>query len=160
MKKYQLFRIDDRLIHGQVVIGWASALNSREIVLCDNEVCSNDWEKELYLSCVPETLKTRILDETQTAKVLIDDNQDFSHSIFLVKGPEIVEHLLEQGVTFDTVNVGGIHFKEGRKNYLPYLYLSPQEIETFKHCLEKGVRFECQDVPTGMRYDLKQVLGI
>ncbi|RMH60409.1 MAG: PTS mannose/fructose/sorbose transporter subunit IIB [Calditrichaeota bacterium] len=157
---YQLFRIDDRLIHGQVVIGWAGALHSREILLCDNEVNENDWEKELYLSCVPENLTAAILDERHTAEALLDNSRDFSKSIFLVKGPEIVEHLLDQGVRLDKVNVGGIHFKEGRRNYLPYLYLSAAEIESFRHCMERGVVFECQDVPTGMRHDLKLLLEL
>jgi len=62
MTNIQLFRIDDRLIHGQVVIGWASVLNSNSIIVCDNSVYENDWEKELYLSCAPDSLKTIILD--------------------------------------------------------------------------------------------------
>ena len=45
----QLFRIDDRLIHGQVLLGWARPLKSERILLCDDEVSQNDWEKELSL---------------------------------------------------------------------------------------------------------------
>ena len=44
----QLFRIDDRLIHGQVVIGWVKYLKSKRIILCDDDVVKNEWEKELY----------------------------------------------------------------------------------------------------------------
>jgi mannose/fructose/N-acetylgalactosamine-specific phosphotransferase system component IIB len=52
--KVQLFRIDDRLIHGQVVIGWANYLKSNRILLCDEEIMQNGWEKELYLTCVTD----------------------------------------------------------------------------------------------------------
>ncbi|HED09583.1 MAG TPA: PTS mannose/fructose/sorbose transporter subunit IIB [Caldithrix abyssi] len=154
----QLYRIDDRLIHGQVVIGWASVLQSEKIILCDDEVMANDWEKELYLSCVPETLETLILDEEHAAELLTHADPDPANAIFLVKGPEVIEHLLARGVTFSTVNVGGIHYKEGRRNYLSYLYLSDEEVASFKRCMQKGVRFECLDVPTGHKVDLREVL--
>lgn len=155
----QLIRIDDRLIHGQVVIGWASNLNSEEIILCDNIVCRNEWEKELYLSCTPENLKALILDENQTMEILKHPERLQEKSIVLVNGPEVVERFAKAGIKLPTVNVGGLHFKEGRKNFLPYLYLSDEEIESFKRCMQMGVHFECLDVPTGTRIDLADVIG-
>ena len=49
----ELYRIDDRLIHGQVVVGWGQPLSLRFIVLVDDEVASSDWEQELYRMGVP-----------------------------------------------------------------------------------------------------------
>ena len=48
-----LYRIDDRLIHGQVVVGWGQPLDLRFIVLVDDEVAASDWEQELYRMGVP-----------------------------------------------------------------------------------------------------------
>ena len=48
-----LFRIDDRLIHGQVVVGWGQPLELRYIVLVDDEVADSEWEQELYRMGVP-----------------------------------------------------------------------------------------------------------
>lgn len=154
----QLFRIDDRLIHGQVVITWASALNSDSILLCDNSVYQNDWERELYLSCSPEYLKITIRDVSGTAALLKDEAQDFSKTIVLVSGPYVIEELIKEGVDLNKINVGGIHFKEGRDNFLPYLYLDDREKNSFKRCMEKGLYFECLDVPTGNKVDLKNLL--
>lgn len=155
--KIQLFRIDDRLIHGQVVLGWANALNSESILLCDDSVYENQWEKELYLSCVPDHLRTQILDVKGTIEFLKDD-EDLSKSIILVNGPKVVEILLENGLEIKYINVGGIHFRDGRKSYLPYLYLDEEEVQSFKRCMEKGVVFECLDVPTGNKVNLKNLL--
>jgi len=49
----ELFRIDDRLIHGQVVVGWGQPLGLKFIVLVDDAVASSDWEQELYRMGVP-----------------------------------------------------------------------------------------------------------
>lgn len=155
----QLFRIDDRLIHGQVVITWATALNSDSVILCNDSVYENDWEKELYLSCSPGYLKITILNVSGTAALLKDETVDFSKTIVLVNGPDVIEKLINEGVELDKINVGGIHFKEGRENFLSYLYLDQKEIDSFRRCMGKGVNFECLDVPTGTKIDLKNVLN-
>lgn len=158
MNDVQLFRIDDRLIHGQVVIGWATVLNSKTIILCDNSVFENEWEKELYASCAPDYLETKILDVKGTLEYLRQPGQDLSRTIVLVNGPDVIEALVNEGLQLRNINVGGIHFKEGRENFLPYLYLNKEEIESFKRCIQKGVHFECCDVPTGHKVDLESLL--
>ena len=60
-KDVQLFRIDDRLIHGQVVLGWAQKIGTKRIILCDEEIAGNEWERELYMSCVPEGMETLVI---------------------------------------------------------------------------------------------------
>ncbi|NOX87398.1 MAG: PTS sugar transporter subunit IIB [Calditrichaeota bacterium] len=154
----QLFRIDDRLIHGQVVIGWASHLNSDTIILCDDSVAENDWEKELYLSIVPESLAARVIPVGELARELKESKNNFCKTIVLVSSPFTVETLLKKGVELNNINIGGIHFKEGRKEYLPYLYLSKEEVNAFHRLMQRGIKFFCQDVPTAKQIPLEKVL--
>ena len=97
----QLFRIDDRLIHGQVVIGWASYLDTNKIVLCDDEVFQNEWEIDLYLSIVPDHIETLILNIRRTAELLKGVQTDFSKTIILVNSPKAVEALLNLDVNLN-----------------------------------------------------------
>jgi mannose/fructose/N-acetylgalactosamine-specific phosphotransferase system component IIB len=53
----ELFRIDDRLIHGQVVVGWGQPLDLTFIVLVDDEVATSEWEQELYRMGVPPEME-------------------------------------------------------------------------------------------------------
>jgi PTS system mannose-specific IIB component len=154
----QLLRIDDRLIHGQVVIGWARHLNTREIILCDNAVVKNDWEKELYLSCVPDNIAAKILGITQTVAYLKDEAADPGSTIVLVESPLVIEELLDAGLPITSVNVGGMHFKDARKKYLPYVYINEEEISAFNRCMDRNVRFECLDVPNGKKVALEKLL--
>jgi PTS system mannose-specific IIB component len=154
----QLLRIDDRLIHGQVVIGWASKLNTREIVLCDDSVVENEWEKELYLACVPGPIAPRIMNVSDTAAYLKNDGNDLRRTILLVESPYVIEDLLDQGVPVEEVNVGGMHFKDQRRKFLPYLYMNDEEIEVFNRCMNRDVRFICLDVPNGKKIALERLL--
>ncbi len=154
----QLFRIDDRLIHGQVVIGWAQHLNSDTIVLCDDSVAANEWEKELYLSIVPDHIKAYVVGVDNLSKEAKKEDNDWGKTIILVNSPFTVEALWERHIVVRNVNVGGIHFKDGRREFLPYLFLNDEEINSFKRLMDKGVEFYCQDVPTAKPVSLKYVL--
>lgn len=154
----QLLRIDDRLIHGQVVIGWASHLKTREILLCDDSVSENEWEKELYLSCVPVSITAKILNIPDTAQYLKESGNDFSRTIILVESPMVVEKLLDYGVTIAKVNVGGMHYKDERRKYLPYLFINDEEAASFTRCIQRKVQFECLDVPNGKKVALERLL--
>lgn len=154
----QLFRIDDRLIHGQVVIGWANYFNSKNIILCDDSVCENDWEKELYLSIVPKHIRPFILTRREFSDMSKNGSIDFKRTIVVVASPFVLEDLLKLDIEPDAVNVGGIHFKEGRHKYLSYLYLNDEEISTFKRCMEHGIEFVCQDMPDSKKVYLKNIL--
>ena len=154
----QLIRIDDRLIHGQVVIGWAGHLKTKQIILCEDSVAKNDWEKELYLSIVPEHIKANIMTTAELAEYLKDSHLDLKKTIILVNSPSVIEKLIQLGAPINKVNVGGIHFKDGRRKILNYLYLDDDEIASFKRCINKGVEFDCQDIPLCKRTPLGKLI--
>lgn len=156
----QLFRIDDRLIHGQVVLGWAKYLDSRRIILCDGSVADNKWERELYLSCVPADLEALILNISETSEYLSNNNITLpERTIVLVKSPGDILQLADQGFLPSKINLGGLHFSEDRKRYLSYVFMSGEEVSQLRSLAERGCEIICQDVPTGRRYNLEEVLG-
>src|SRR5882762_2624798 len=66
-----LYRIDDRLIHGQVVVGWGQPLNARFLILVDDLVASSDWEKELYRMAVPPEMDIYFADLQANVVVVV-----------------------------------------------------------------------------------------
>ena len=154
----QLFRIDDRLIHGQVVLGWARPLQSERIILCDDEVSQSEWEKELYCTCVPDHLKAQVLTVDETANILSTKIRPEDKTIVLVKDPKVVVDIVNKGYVPGSVNLGGLHFSDQRKKYLSYVYLNDEEINQLHWLLEKGINIFCQDVPTGKALDVLDVI--
>ena len=67
-----LYRIDDRLIHGQVVVGWGQPLGLGFIVLVDDEVASSEWEQELYRMGVPPEMSVQFSTVDDAAANLAD----------------------------------------------------------------------------------------
>lgn len=153
-----LYRIDERLIHGQVVVGWGNSLRLDRIVLANDKVVSNPWERELYLACVPPEIKATIHSVEEATNLIFKDGFKEEKTILLVDSPFDLLRIIGKGVKIDWVNVGGIHSKQGRKRILPYLYLSHEEISAFKKLFLLGIRCECRDVPLAEKKDLSVLL--
>jgi mannose/fructose/N-acetylgalactosamine-specific phosphotransferase system component IIB len=153
-----LFRVDERLIHGQVVVGWGNSLKFDQVVLVNDQVASNAWERELYWACVPPEIKVTILSVDEAIKKMLQNGFKREKAVILVDSPFDVLRMMEKGVKIRSVNVGGVHSKTGRKKILPYLFLSDEEISAFKKMISAGVKCECRDVPLAEKHDLSALL--
>jgi mannose/fructose/N-acetylgalactosamine-specific phosphotransferase system component IIB len=153
-----LYRIDDRLIHGQVVVGWGQPLNARFLILVDDLVASSDWEKELYRMAVPPEMDIYFADVATAIKDHGRYAADARPGI-LIAGDIESMHRLAKGVkAIGSVNLGGIHHRAGRSEKLRYIFLTPAEEEEL-HALEaSGVEVTAQDVPSARAVPLAEVL--
>lgn len=159
MKKTSIiWRIDDRLIHGQVIIGWCGQLPIDSLYVCDDDIAANDWEKNLLIMAAPSHIKADVFSVLEISKQYENWNSSKNLSMVLLKSPEILNNLIENHIKISKVNMGGMHFQKGRKEYLPYLFLSEREINILTMLMDYGIVFECQDLPTSPIYDLRKII--
>ncbi len=143
-----LVRIDDRLIHGQIVVGWVQALGVKRIVLVDDAVSSNEWERELYTLSVPPGLRVEFASVVEATEMMAEWMGGPDRTILLVGNVETIIELCNGTDQIKKVNVGGLHDATGRTQRLPYVYLSDDEAAGLRALGENGVEVTAQDVPT------------
>lgn len=154
----QLYRIDDRLIHGQVVVGWGQPLDIRFLVLVDDLVASSEWEKELYRMAVPPEMEIYFADVETAIRDHARYDADPRPGI-LIAGDIPSMHRLVRGVkAIGSVNLGGIHHRAGRREKLRYVFLSPEEERDLRSLESAGVEVTAQDVPAAHAVPLAEVL--
>jgi mannose/fructose/N-acetylgalactosamine-specific phosphotransferase system component IIB len=153
-----IWRIDDRLIHGQVIIGWCGQLPIDSIYVCDDEIAANDWEKNLLIMAVPPHIKVNVLSVFDLSKQYENWISSKKLAMVLLKSPAILNNLIENHIKISKVNMGGMHFQKGRREYLSYLFLSEIEIKILTMLMDYGIIFECQDLPTSPIYDLRKII--
>ena len=153
-----IWRIDDRLIHGQVIIGWCGQLPISRLAVVDKQIAKSSWEKELLLMASPPNLLTEILTVEEVEEKISFWTRNKDMILVLLKSPQLIKELRDVGVNIKKVNVGGMHFRDDRREFLSYLYLSSDEIKLFEELMEGGIYFECQDLPTSTAYDLKKII--
>lgn len=152
-----LYRIDDRLIHGQVVVGWGQPLGIDFIVLVDDAVAASDWEQELYRMGVPPGMDVYFHSVGDAGEKLADYRTDRRRGVLLTGDIETMCHLVERdGIT--AVNLGGIHHRAGRVQRLRYVFLSAEEAQQLRALAERGVMVTAQDVPGARPIPLDELL--
>jgi len=142
-----LYRIDDRLIHGQVVVGWGQPLDTTFIVLVDDEVRGSDWEQDLYRMGVPPQIEVIFASVDEAAQKLPQWEADPRVGILLVGDIDTAAALVAR-TPVRRFNVGGIHHRAGRTERLRYVYLTDAEAAKLRQLSSNGVEVTAQDVPT------------
>src|SRR5437867_1408831 len=133
-----LFRIDDRLIHGQVVVGWGKPLNIGFIVLVDAAVPANPWEQELYRMGVPAEIDVVFATTAEADQQLSAWERDPRVGILVAGDIAALARLAGNGGRVERVNVGGLHHRPGRTERLRYVYLSDAEAAELKALAARG----------------------
>jgi mannose/fructose/N-acetylgalactosamine-specific phosphotransferase system component IIB len=152
-----LNRIDDRLIHGQVVVGWGQPLDVGFIVLVDDQVACSDWEQELYRMGTPPTMDVYFHTVEHAIPMLPGYAEDERIGILLTGDIGSMLRLVRGGGVRD-VNLGGIHHRAGRRQRLRYVFLTPEEEALLREMAEVGATVTAQDVPTARRVELDELL--
>jgi mannose/fructose/N-acetylgalactosamine-specific phosphotransferase system component IIB len=142
-----LVRIDDRLIHGQVVLGWARALKPDRILVANDRIAKNSWERKFYTSSVPSHIKVSFLGLEETARQLLNNLFKNESVMILIESVGDLYSIVELGVTLNEVNVGGLHYHEGAHEVLPYVFLTDEDKAFLRELVKRGVTLLAQDVP-------------
>jgi len=155
-----LFRIDERLIHGQVVLGWGSMLRPGRYVVVDDAVAGSDWEQELYVLGLPDDVDAQFLSVDQAAEQLQNWRDDEVRTVVLARNVETVVRLASGGrMVGDVVNIGGIHHGPGRSQVLSYVYLDDLDRRRLAELVEHGVSVAARDLPSSKEVELASLLA-
>ncbi len=155
----ELNRVDDRLIHGQVVVGWGQPLSLARILLVDDMIAASEWEQELYRMGVPPEMDVQFASVADAAAQWAAWNADPRPAILLTASVDAMVRLAAHVPALRTVNLGGVHQGAGRTEYLRYLYLTPQETQQLLALAERGVEVTARDVPTASPVPLATILA-
>ena len=149
-----LARVDDRLIHGQVTVGWSQQLRPDRIVLANNEVAADPWQSRVYAASVPPDIQVSILSIAEAVAQLARDEAHLQRIILLTASPGEMAELVRLGAALAEVNIGGLHFSVGRKEMLPFVYVNSQDLGALRRLLDHGIELNAQQVPGGKSVQL------
>jgi mannose/fructose/N-acetylgalactosamine-specific phosphotransferase system component IIB len=136
-------RIDDRLLHGQVLVAWAAALGPRQIVLASDDIAADPERRAVYAALPHDEAEIVVATRAQAATLLRGGDR-----VLAVCGsPAAARAIVEAGAGLDRIHIGGLHFADGKRRWLDYVWLSPDDCVHLQALLDGGTRVEARDLP-------------
>ena len=143
-----LFRVDERLIHGQVVVGWGGRLNPSRIIVVDDDLAGSGWEQELYAAGVPMEMEAEFHTVEDAAGRLESWQASSERILLLTRDIDTMSRLAASGgLRGREVNIGGIHHGPGRTQVLRYVFLNDVERRQLQELADAGIDVIARDVP-------------
>ena len=106
MAKIALVRIDNRLIHGQVVTGYIGKLGVNKIIVVDDKTASNEFAKDVLALAVPPGAVHEVLSAADAAARWQEDGFGAGSVMIIFKSVPTARDAYEKGLHFESLMVG------------------------------------------------------
>lgn len=154
-----LARIDDRLIHGQVMTSWVNVLGANKIVVIDDVTARDGFLTMAIKALVPSNL-TAVVCTMEECEEVLKGQGDRDRIILLAKTPEPFVYLKEHGILLDEINIGGMGIKKGRRTIYKNISASEEELLMLWSLVQGGARVFIQMVAENPRVELLKVVDM
>jgi len=146
MENIVLARIDDRLIHGQVMTAWMKTRPAKRILVIDDKVAADAFMIEVIELAAPTGVKVDVYSCDQAIEALKDGLD--TPTILLAKVPDTYKRLLDGGIALGEINLGGMGMAPGRKTLYKNIAASEVERSVMKGFLAQGIDIKIQIIPS------------
>ena len=154
-----LLRIDERLLHGQVIVGWGMRLQLRYYVIVDDEVAASEWEQDLYAAGLPEGVDTFFVGVEEAIERFPELDAHAGRGALLTRNPATMRVLAEAGILDGRrVNLGGLHAGGERRRILPYVHLSQDEVADLRRIEDRSGHLSARDLPSAPEVSFEELV--
>ncbi|MDR1721370.1 MAG: PTS sugar transporter subunit IIB [Endomicrobium sp.] len=153
-----LVRIDDRLMHGQIVEGWLKIIDVDVVLIASDAVAQDETQKILMAMTVPNNVKLVIKNLDEAANVIISGRYNEEKIMVLTISPSDVLYMLDNGADFKSVNVGGMHFTNGKRQLLYNIYVDDLDLENLYKIHRKGIEIDGRVFPRDEKTNIMRLI--
>ena len=153
-----LARIDDRLIHGQVATRWTKESRVTRIVVVNDDVAKDTVRSTMLKSVAPPGVTAHVVPVDKMIRVYNNPEYAGERMMLLFTNPTDVVRLSDAGVTFESINIGGMAYKDGKKMITSAVAVDDQDIDAFKTLDAKGIELDVRKVSNDARQYMMDLL--
>jgi mannose/fructose/N-acetylgalactosamine-specific phosphotransferase system component IIB len=154
-----LVRVDNRLVHGQVLEAWLPALDAHGILVADDEAAANVLARSAMSLAIPSRVSFQVLRVAAAAELLRPGGKgpQSERTLVLLRDVRDALALHEAGVPLPRLNIGNVHFAAGRRQVSPSVFLDPRELSELESLAAEGTEVELRAVPAEVPLKLPAV---
>jgi N-acetylgalactosamine PTS system EIIB component len=143
-----LFRIDNRLIHGQVIASWVPQLEIEAIIVADDEMAQDEFATDMARLAVSEEIELFIIPTVKVIETLRQYELGKKRVLILLRDIAEASRAVSTGLKIKSINLGNLHFSEGKRQICPTIAINERDVELMRELEAKEIEIEIRAVPS------------
>ncbi len=157
--KIMLTRIDDRLIHGQVTIGWSKEFNISRIIVVNDKVYKDKIRSKLLKQVSPLDITSHVVNIKKFIKVYNNPKYSKDKVILLFTNPNDVLKIIKKGVNINSINIGGMSYKKNKIQITDTISVNKKDVISFYKLNNMKIKLEIRKLPNDKKINLIEILN-
>ena len=144
-----LVRIDNRLIHGQIIETWLPYTGAKNVIVANDELAKDVLQQEIMSLAIPQTINSYFVNVECLAEEVrqLLSTKDASEILVLFSNCSDAKRAFDSGFGFEVLNIGNVHYSPGRKQVSPSVALSDEDESCLRQLFRKGIELDFRCVP-------------
>lgn len=144
------FRVDNRLVHGQVIEAWLPYLDAEKLVVVSDALAADHLQQQIMQLAIPGRIQVFFITLAE-AKITHDAlTAQGARFLFLLATCQDVLRLVEQGIPVPVLNVGNMHYGPGKKQICPHIAVTEEDTCCLNALKRQGTALDFRCVPNDM----------
>ncbi|MDR0977875.1 MAG: PTS sugar transporter subunit IIB [Endomicrobium sp.] len=153
-----LVRIDDRLVHGQIVQSWLKTLDVDAVLVISDSAANDKMQQTLMELALPNFIRLDVKTLKDAAVSLINGKYDKENIMVLVTYPSDIVYMIQKGLKIKSLNIGGMHFIEGKKQLVENICVNDEDIKNLHQIYLSGIEIESRVLADDKKIDVACML--
>lgn len=141
------FRIDNRLVHGQVIEAWLPYTKASILAITNDEVAEQEIRQQIMLMAVPSRVHTEFLHVAELPAFVAQHNRLKNNVLVLLATCQDALRAFELGVPINCCNVGNLHYSKGKRQICSHVALSMKDEECLRYFESRNVELDFRCIP-------------
>jgi mannose/fructose/N-acetylgalactosamine-specific phosphotransferase system component IIB len=155
-----LYRVDDRLVHGQVVEGWVPHLRADELAVVSDEIAGDEMRRAIMRFATPEGVDLKLMTVAEAEAYLPEAEKSGRKVLLLLPGLAEALTLSRKGINIPSLNIGGMHYSAGKNLSIgKAIFLNDEDCAALKALAAAGIKIEGRGVPSDRPLDLMEAIA-
>ena len=144
----RLFRVDHRLLHGQVAFSWTKAICADCILVANDHAATDRLTMTTLRLAKPQGTKLVIKTIDDSIKALNSGVTDKYNLLVVVGDIDDAKKVCDAYPGVTSINLGGCKNHEGARPVSQAVFLDPKQEEQLSELKARGIEIEIRQVPT------------
>ena len=140
-------RVDNRLVHGQVIETWLPYTNASYLLVVNDELAVDQLRQTIISLAVPSRIKLQFLKVQDVGAALAAVCPEENNTLALVADCRDAMRVFEAGVLFPVLNVGNLHYGPGKRQICSHVALSEEDEACLVQLKAHSVKLDFRCVP-------------